>query len=209
MLKGYFLLLFFAAFLALASVFIEPSFAAVTCTTQYGGAQTCVATGQFLVNKKVLNPVTGAFVDNLTADVHQFRSGDAVTFSVDIKNTGDATLNNVQFTDTLPPGLVWTGGDPLSSQINSLTPGQTVTKTINARVVSGATGCQLNTATASAAGMTDSDTAQVCFVTVVPVVPKVTPPTGPEDWALVLSAPAWLGGIGWYLKKISLKGVKK
>lgn len=194
MLKNYLLGLLLATLLGLASVSAKPVFAAVTCIPQYGGGQTCVATGQLMVNKRVLNTVTDGF---------RFQNGDEVSFAIDVKNVGDAVINNITVTDTLPSFLTLSGGDPLVSTIDSLSPGQTVTKTIKAKVNTTVVTCQLNVATATSGSLSDRGTAQVC----AGVPPPVTPPTGPEDWPLILSAPVWLGSIGWYLKKLTSRGV--
>lgn len=195
MLKKYFVILSFISFLSFVSAFL-PVFASVTCTTQYGGGQTCVSTGQLLVNKKVFNPEISQMVDNLTVNDHQFKMGDEVIFSVDVKNVGDYTLNNVTFSDTLPSFLTWTSGE-LNTTINSLTPGQIRTFTIKAKVNSNGTGCAVNTAYASASGISDQDTSQVC---IKGTVPAQIPQTGPEYLFLLLP----LSGIGFLMR-----GVKK
>lgn len=180
---------------------IKPAFAAVSCTTQYGGGQTCVTTGQLLVNKKVWDPTSQAFVDNLGVADHRFQTGEEVIFSVDIKNVGDNTLNNIQFTDTLPGFLVWSSGDALSSTINMLTPGQTVTKVIRARIISNLAAtvtCDRNIAVATADnGSSDRDTAQLCVGT----TPKAIPAAGPE--MAVLALLPGFGAAGWFLRKIT------
>ncbi|MBI3558947.1 DUF11 domain-containing protein [Candidatus Gottesmanbacteria bacterium] len=179
----------------------RPVLATVSCTTQYGGGQTCVATGQLLVNKKIWDPASQVFKDNLGLADHRFQAGEEVIFSIDIKNVGDNTLNNVQFADTLPAFLVWSAGDALSSAINTLTPGQTITKVIRARVINNlaaAVTCDRNIAVATAPeGISDRDTAQLCAGT----VPKAIPAAGPE--MAVLALLPGLGGLGWYLRKIT------
>ncbi|MCL4398021.1 DUF11 domain-containing protein [Patescibacteria group bacterium] len=211
----------------LVALISRPIFASVSCTTQYGGGQTCVSTGELLVNKKVFDPVSQTFVDNLGRTDHVFAIGEEVTFSIEVKNVGDAPVNDITVTDTLPNFLTWTGGDPLVSTISSLGAGESVTKTIRTKVVSTfgsgvvcannlasveATITSTSTATAPVSDP-QTDTAQLCvnLPTAAPTVvtptptPPVTPPTGPSDWLLLLSSPAWLGGIGFYLKKLGSK----
>lgn len=182
---------------------IKPALASVSCTTQYGGGQTCVSTGQLLVNKKVWDPTSQAFVDNLGVADHRFQAGEEVIFSIDIKNVGDNSLNNVQFTDTLPGFLVWSSGDALSSTINVLTPGQTVTKVIRARIISNLAAtvtCDRNIAVATASdNSSDRDTAQLC----AGVLPKTVPAAGPE-MAILALLPAF-GAAGWFLRKTTLR----
>lgn len=201
--KFYLFLLFVFATLAFLSGLdlIRPALAAVTCTTQYGGGQTCVTTGQLLVNKRVWNPDTNQMVDNLTVNDHQFKMGDEITFSIDVKNVGDATINNINFSDTLPGVLTWTSGD-LNSNIDSLAPGQTRTFTVKAKVNNNSTGCVLNTATAAGGGTSDSDTSQVCLKG---TMPKEMPKAGAEGLILLLP----LGSIGIYLKNLKLPAVAK
>lgn len=169
---------------------------AVRCETFYGG-QRCVPVGQLQVNKKVFDPTTKTFLDNLLPSGHRFVSGEEVTFTIDIKNVSEVTVNSITFTDTLPSFLTWSGGDPLTSAIGSLAPGQTINKTIRAKVTAATGTCAVNKATASSPDSTDTDTAQVCAA-----LPPEVPAAGPANWALVLSAPVWLGSIGWYLRKI-------
>lgn len=180
---------------------LRPAFAAVNCTTQYGGGQTCVSTGQLLVNKRVFDPETNGLVDNTK---HAFSAGQGVNFTVDVKNVGDVTLTNIRLIDTLPNFLEWAAGDPLDLTIPSLSPGEIVTKTIQTRVKANLgtanMDCQSNTAVATASnGMSDRDTASLC----VGQLPPKTPASGPEAWQLVLTAPLWLGGVGMYLRRKS------
>ncbi len=195
MIKKYFVILILLSALSFLSA-LSPVFASVTCTTQYGGGQTCVSTGQLLVNKRVWNPDTNQMVDNLTVNDHRFKLGDEVTFSIDVKNVGDSTINNITFTDTLPAFLTWTTGDT-NVTIESLTPGQTRTFTVIAKVNSNGTACDVNTATAAGNGLSDSDTSQVC---IKGAIPAEIPKTGPEYLFLLLP----LGGIGFLIR-----GVKK
>lgn len=192
-----------------ALVFVRPALASVTCTTQYGGGQTCVSTGQLLINKKIWDPDGKVFVDNLGLSNHIFQEGEEVTFTIDVKNVGDATLDTVNFIDTLPSFLQWSGGDSLTLTITSLTPGQTITKQIKTKVLatSGIV-CPVNSVSISSPrGGSDTDTAQLCVgknVLGVTTVPK----TGPE-MGVLMALPAF-GAIGFYLKKIKfLRGVKK
>jgi uncharacterized repeat protein (TIGR01451 family) len=184
--------------LLVSLLFIKPVFADVSCTTQYGGGQTCVSTGQLLVNKHVFDPDVNGFVDNTT---HAFKAGQGVNFTVDVKNVGDITLSNIHLVDTLPGFLEWAGGDPLDLTISSLAPGEMVTKTIQTRV-KGDVGtanmnCQANLAVATASnGMSDRDTASLC----VGQLPPKTPASGPEGLILVLP----LGAAGYFLRKIRL-----
>ncbi len=197
----------FLVLLGLLWIGPQKAFAAVRCETQYGGGQTCVSTGQILVNKKVWDPVNQVMVDNLSASVKTFQAGDEVTFTIEVKNVGDATIHNVSFTDTLPGFLVWSGGDPLNFTIGDMAQGAVVTRTIKAKVVAQpGNQCGLNSVVANSNEGSDSDTAQVCVggqVLGVTTVPK----TGPEMGVLALLP--GLGAIGFYLRKIKILGEVK
>jgi len=179
--------------------FVKPVQASVNCTTQYGGGQTCTSTGAILINKKVWDPDGKAFVDNLGLSNHIFQQGEEVTFNIDIKNVGTVSLDTVNFTDALPSFLQWSGGDPLTLTINNLTPGQTVTKQIKAKVLASGVVCPVNTAyVSSPQGGSDTDTAQVCIGKNVLGVTTV-PNTGPE--MIVLAVLPLLGSAGFYLRR--------
>lgn len=195
MIKKSLLLLFFI----LAA---RPVFADTSCTAQYGGvspAGGCMTTG-LLVNKKIWDPAAQVFKDNLGLADHRFAPGEEVIFSIDIENVGDNTLNNVQFTDTLPAFLNWSAGDALSSLFSSLAPGQTITKIIRTRVkndLAVTVACDRNLALATAGNFSDRDTAQLCIGT----APKAIPAAGPE-MAILALIPAF-GAAGWFLRKIT------
>lgn len=168
---------------------------AVRCETFYGG-QRCVPVGQLQINKKVFDPSSKTFLDNLLPSGHRFVSGEEVTFTIDIKNVSEVTVSNITFTDTLPLFLTWSGGDPLTSTIGSLAPGQTISKTIRAKVTAATGACAVNKAAAVSADSTDSDTAQVCAA-----LPPEVPAAGPE--VAVLTLLPGLGAVGWFLRKIA------
>ena len=145
--------------------------AAVRCETQYGGGETCVRTGELQIDKEVLNPDSGSFVDNLGASDHLFRTAEELTFRLKIKNVGDDTLFDIDVTDTLPSYLFFSGGSASSFNIDSLNPGASYEKEIKATVVSESQLpgdksliCTVNTAEAEANnGEHDRDTAQFCI----------------------------------------------
>ena len=199
MIKRYFIVLSLLGIIGFVSG-LFPVFADVTCTTQYGGGQTCVRTGQLLVDKKVWDG--SAYVDNLFATSSKFQNGDEVTFQINIKNVGDTTLSNVTYTDTLPAYYSWSEGDGLTGTIGTLEVGQTVTKTIKAKITGAPAGvvCNVNTAAARASdGSFDQDTAQVCAGQPVLGVTTI-PQTGPETGILML-LPA-VGTFGYFLRKV-------
>lgn len=180
----------FLLILFLASA--RPAFGAVRCETQYGGGEVCVRTGQIQINKKVWDPSSSQFVDNLGITTHKFTAGDEITFRLEIKNVGDATFDKVSVTDTLPDFLEKISGD-LTFEISDLTVGETETREIKAKVVSAdklpsdkSIICVVNTAEVTANSDHDKDTAQACLEKKVLGV-KTFPAAGPENWLIILS----------------------
>ncbi len=57
----------------------------ISCQPIYGGGQTCVTTANILINKKVLNPSTNVFVDNLGINDPKYQPGFIVNFRLEIR----------------------------------------------------------------------------------------------------------------------------
>lgn len=196
--------------LLIASLFVatKSAQAAVRCETQYGGGQVCVRTGQLQVNKRVLDPDSKTFVDNLGLSSKRFRPSDEITFKIEVKNVGDATFNKVTVTDTLPSRLELVSGS-LTFDLTNLTAGQTESRDIKVRVVSAdrfpsdqSVICDVNTAGArSDTNESDRDTAQVCLEKVAGQV--TLPKAGPQGWFLTLLLSTIAGATGIYLTKFS------
>lgn len=174
-------------------------FAAVRCDTQYGGGETCVRTGQLQIDKKVWDPDSSSFVDNLGLTSHRFISGNEVTFDLKVTNTGDARIDSIVVNDTLPSFLVPSGGG-YSYTISGLDAGASDERQIKAKVVDASKlpsdktiVCDVNSAETHSGDFSDRDTAQVCVenkvlgTTTIPV--KQLPATGPEDWFLLAAIP--------------------
>jgi len=175
--------------------------AAVRCEQQYGG-EVCIKTGELQINKVVLDPVNQRFVDNLDITDHKFAPGEEVVFQLRIKNVGDATLDKVTVSDTLPFFLRLSSGS-LSFEITDLTSGETEEREIKARVVEEGNlpqnqnvVCDVNIAEAQAGDRHDKDTAKVCAAKKVAAV-TVLPPTGFSGLtlSLVLSAVTAMMGV--------------
>ncbi|PKP60125.1 MAG: hypothetical protein CVT89_00445 [Candidatus Altiarchaeales archaeon HGW-Altiarchaeales-2] len=82
-----------------------------------------------------------------TADKTIYNVGDNVTFTITVSNTGNSTTYSVSLTDYLPSELASSG--PLSWNLGNMNSGDSVTKTVNATVVSCGTGTVQNIAGAS------------------------------------------------------------
>ncbi len=221
-------------FLALAVVFSitlmfgKAAFADVTCQPVYGGGQNCITTGTILVNKKVQNPQTGEFVDNLGTNDPRFSPGQAVNFQITLSNTGSTVIAQTAVKDTFPGFVDFTSGNgsfdsntkTLTFTTDNLNPGETRTFSVSGKVIDakglpdGVT-CVVNQVTATTnTDQMSQDNAQFCIqkqaVTTttkggLPVLPPptvtTTPPTGPEFLSLIGLIPAGLSGF--FLRKKS------
>lgn len=175
--------------------------AAVRCETQYGGGEVCVKTGQLQIDKKVFDPQSQKFIDNLGITSWKFTSGDQITFKLMIKNVGDATYNTVDVIDTLPNFLELVSGD-LNFRITDLTSGETEEREIKVRVVSAekfpadkSVLCVVNAAEAVSGDERNRDTAQVCLEKKVLGIKK-SPEVGPKNSTWVILGSTILGLLG-------------
>lgn len=159
-------------------LFTMSAAADVVCQPIYGGGQTCVQTGNILINKTVANPKTGAFVDNLSINDDKFLQDQTVTFQLAITNTGGATLSTVNIKDIFPKEVNFVAGpgnfDPnsktLTFQTQNLNPNESRTFTLTAVIVNASElpadrgiVCVVNQAQASSNSMISSDNAQFCI----------------------------------------------
>jgi len=201
------------------------SYAAGTsnCQIVYGGGEVCESKIQFTIDKKVQAPNKGGeFVDNLTINDHRFIPGNNASFKIIVKNTGDATIEKLNVTDTLPAYLTFVSGPgnynesnrTLSYTIDKLEKGKTHEQTF---VVTIATAdnlpanqgivCITNEAMATDnKGTQAKDAASLCVqkeTTGAKPTPQVfektpvkkIPETGPEMLPLLGLIPAGLAGI--------------
>lgn len=162
--------------------------ALAVCDEQYGGI--CREL-KLQIDKKVLNPANETFEDNLGIHDYKFGPDEEITFKLKIKNTGDETFAEVHVKDYLPDYLLQLSGD-FDFTIYDLDPGEEVEREIKAKVVSGGQFpdnqsiiCVVNTTEAWNSGEKDKDTAQVCLEEKVLGVTEL-PPTGPENWFILL-----------------------
>lgn len=102
--------------LASAAIFLAfsaPAAAATTpnCTPIYGGGESCVQTEPITVNLQVKNPDTNQYVDNLSATEGLFEPGEAVSFRMQVSNTGTRVISDLTVTDVLPQYIDFVRGD--------------------------------------------------------------------------------------------------
>ncbi len=208
--KFLFTILFSSLVVVAGFLVADPVFAAVRCEVQYGGQEVCVRTGQLQIDKEVFDPQNKKFVDNLGINDYRFSPGEEVTFKLKIKNVGDATFDLVNVMDTIPNMFESPGG--LSFQLKDLKAGEEREKDIKAKVVASdkfpvdkSVLCVVNVGEAVSGDNKDRDTAQVCLERKVlgKGVPQVLPPTGPENWLVILGGSLLSLITGVYLLKLS------
>ena len=155
--------------------------ASTNCQPIYGGGQTCVTSGNVSVNKRVVDPVTGALVDNLGINDNKFGPESIVTFQIAVTNTGNTTINNVQVKDIFPQYVDFAAGVGnydanariLSFDLSNVNPGETRTNNIVGKIVRSdqlpvdrGIVCIVNQATAKDAvdsGNPSQDNVQLCI----------------------------------------------
>lgn len=228
--KKYICSLVLAVILSALTAF--PSNADVSCQPIYGGGQSCVTSADIAINKKVQNPASGQFVDNLGTNDSKFSIDQNVTFQLIVSNTSQSTINRVIVKDVFPqfvsyvagPGSFDANSKTLTFELNNLASGESRTFTVSGKVSSdsallqnGGIICVVNQSTAQIAlnGQTSQDNSQLCIKKGVPAKTKgglpvlpapamaITPPTGPEMAVLPL-----LGGsgiLGYFLRRKSSK----
>lgn len=184
------------------------------CTPIYGGGVECPRPGQILIDKKVLNPATAIFVDNLGPTDPKYRPSQFVTFQILVKNSGDQSLSTVTVTDKIPqfvdfisgPGSFDSNSKTLSFTVKDLPGGISQLYTVKGRTVHQALlpqgkniVCPVNVVDAASDNQKDHDESQFCIEKemVVPLVPEA----GPEHWILTFGGLTTVLIAGVYLRK--------
>lgn len=217
------LVLSFALFSTLYLLSSKAILAGVVCQPIYGGGVVCPPVANLVVNKTVMHPQSGVFVENLGLNDPKFQAEQVVTFKVTVTNAGTQAFSKVTVKDVLPqfvsfgtgPGSFDTNTRTLTIDAGGLNPNETKTFTFTTRVVpqnqlpsDQATVCVVNQVTATADSQTAQDNAQACIEKQVLGAPetkgglrvfpppqvRVTPPTGPEALALVALLPTGIAG---------------
>lgn len=189
------------------------------CVPIYGGGVSCPEAGVIVPNKTVQNPVTKAFVDNLSSNDPKFGPNQTVLFKISVTNTGNKTVSNITVTDVFPPFIVPTGQTTFT--IDRLNPNESKTIDLSGKVVADnqltkEIDCDVtNRAIATAESKSRQDEAKLCIQKQVLGVtkggqkvfpaPTITqaPSTGPEILGLIALLPT--GIAGFLLRKKAIK----
>lgn len=160
--------------------------------------------GQISINKLVKNLQTGLFVENLSFSDPRFLPEQEVSFRLEVRNSGQIELTNVQIKDKLPDFVEFVAGpgsfDPSSQTLNftidRLRGGETKAYELKVRVkkaeslpVNIAT-CITNFAESRVNELVSQDTAVFCIETRVLGVTRELPVTGVSN-----SIPLFLSSI--------------
>lgn len=196
------------ALLATVLMFVPYVSADSGCAGQYGNASygtTECPPNDVSLDKKVINPITGIFVDNLLAGDAAYSPDSEVVYSLNVTNSSNQEFTSVQVTDTLPDQMtqpqvhpddlvkvtdVKVNGNELKFVLkDALKAGESREIRVKAKVKSASNfdsgknlNCDLtNKAVVTASDRTDSDEAKLCVQT--NILGKTTLPTaGPEDY---------------------------
>lgn len=160
------------------------------------------STRTFLLDKKVLDPRSNKFVDNLSIDQFKFLPNQDVWYRIEFKNNKDYELTNIVGKDVLPNSMQFVSGDGVYDPTTN-----TVTVTIDkiaanssrfwdikARFVSGkggvgmTSGCVNNYAEGKKDGEMMADYARVCVSDKVMGEVSELPRTGPASTLVLLGS---------------------
>lgn len=218
-------------FLLLASGFLllAKSASADTCQPIYGGGQSCVQTGNLVLTKEVFNPNTKDYVHNLGINDPRFSPDTTVNFKLTVRNTGSATISQVNINDVFPQFVKYLGGagnfnvntKTLTFSTNNLNANEQRVFILTGQVVSNSelpsdknVVCVVNQATATSNNQISTDNSELCLEkggeitkgglkVFQPVKTTTTPPTGPEMLPLLGLIPSVIAGM--FLRRKSKK----
>lgn len=192
------------------------------CQPIYGGGENCVTKGKVELDKKVQDPKSKEYVDNLSRSNTRYAPSQTINFKIVVTNTGDEKLGETTITDRIPdfvsfvsgPGDFDNASRTLTFKIFNLNPDESRSYTVTTKVVDSTnlpqnTGitCVVNHAEAISGNDFSDDNSGLCIQKVVttattkgglPVMPapviNETPATGPEMLSLLAMIPTALAG---------------
>jgi uncharacterized repeat protein (TIGR01451 family) len=160
------------------------------CKPIYGGGQTCVQAKDFTVDKRIQNPKTQQFVDNLSKSDPNYNAESTVTFAITVKNISKNALSDIAVTDTFPKYLTFVSGqgthnkekNTLTFPIAKLNAGEEKTYVVKAKVAASnklpntdGVSCMANVAQAQVKDAVGADNSQFCVQKAVSANPKPQP----------------------------------
>lgn len=189
------------------------------CVPVYGGGEVCPRVGEVLLEKKVRNPATGLFVDNLGLSDPKYRPLQIVTFQIIVQNSGESTFDKVVVKDKIPNFIDYMSisgsttdasydGNTrlLTFSVANLSGGSKEIFTVKARAAHQAAlpaekspVCPVNVVDATSDSQSDHAESQFCIEKEM-VVPTV-PAAGPEHWILATAGLTITLLTGFYLRK--------
>lgn len=192
-------------------LFLLTVFSLFTTGKVMAGQYEEVETKDISLDKKVKNPNTGDWVDNLFSSDYKFSPDQEVEFKIVLKNVGNKDLDQVEYRDSLPEYLHYISGDTSATIYNFKVDEQKEfypRARVNKEGDLPNTGlyCVINTAYAwIEGGESEKDTSQVCFEKRVlgEVAPAILPKAGPSAGLFILLSSALFAFAGWALIKKS------
>lgn len=182
-------------FAALApSITPTPSIPASSCPPIYNGGSICEQNKDFTLDKKILNPRTGVYVDTIESQELKIQTDHTAMFRLEITNLSKNTLHAITVTDILPSYMqfanassqeVKTTATKITYQIPSLEKGKTHTITIETKVDAADalpenTVCLANQAEAKQGSKRASDIVSFCIEKFAPTLPTQTTNPSPQ-----------------------------
>lgn len=171
------------------------------------GYETTNVPKEISIDKKVRSIGDSQYVDNIESSTKTFYENDVIEFQVNIKNTSDKTLSNIDVKDMLPkylslifyPGTFDADQKIIDWKIDSLASNETKTYLIRAKI-NGSTGLnvltkQTNKAETCDADQCDNDTSSYF------IGKSTVPATGASDVALKTGLVITLVGLGFGFRK--------
>lgn len=186
----------------------------ITCESGYG---TTCRTGSLELEKKVKNPQNGELVGSLNGNGANFLPGQEVFFRIEVKNSGDDTLNNVQVVDKLPeyvdfvtgPGSYDSNSRKVTWNISEIKSGDTKLFDLKVKVSKNVPdmgiSCLTNWAEARKDSLLAQDTAVFCIQTKVLGTVTELPKTGVSNTQkMLITSTLMLGASVIILKKFKV-----
>lgn len=149
------------------------------CQPIYGGGENCANT-PFTISKRILNPQTNTFVDNLGMNDAKYHPGDIITFQITVST--QSTTTNVTLKDILPQSITFSSGpgafdkvtNTLTLTIDKLTSDKPQIFTILGRIADTADAqssfCDNNRAILTKDNQTVTTTTQYCIEKITPSI---------------------------------------